>query len=93
MPIRKVVHQTLSCPVCGASRPVKAFNVDVETGQRRQVDLVTYAFNYKVCIGGGYRGFTWEQHSMPRRFLQGLREQLVAALAQVDAHLADPNNS
>jgi hypothetical protein len=81
-------YQRVSCPACGASRLLKALNLDSEG--KRVADPVVYGTVVKVCTApGGYGTLRWDSYPMPEHVLRGVRAQLLQALAYVDSQLQE----
>lgn len=64
-----------------------ALNLDA-SGNRLTEGHRRYGLFYKVCTIGGRARLSWTQEEMPLHMAYAVREQLAAALADVDAYLA-----
>jgi hypothetical protein len=83
------VRQVVSCPVCGASRRLKDFNLDAQgNGLTDPEDRKTYMLVLKTLEMGGGRDCVWTSHDVPIHILHGVAAQMRRALAQVEGRLA-----
>jgi hypothetical protein len=78
---------TLACPVCGAGRVLKWFNIDKEGNYVGPE--IRYDINYKVSYGQGKGKIFWETLSPSTALLQNLRMQIACVLDDIDALIAE----
>jgi hypothetical protein len=81
-------QQALKCPVCGKSGRLECFSIAVDGTPLD--DRVEHPLEIGLCQRNTVHGrFYWTKHPVPLQVKLALRQQIVEALARLDAEIAE----
>ena len=76
----------VSCPCCGTT--VRPYALNLDEGGNRAEEIRRYGCFVKTRSMLGDRNIRWTSQDAPLYVLRAVREQMAAALADVDAMIA-----
>jgi len=76
----------VSCPCCGTT--VRPYALNLDEGGNRVEEIRQYGCFVKERTMHGNKSIKWTSQDAPLHVLRAVREQMAAALADVDAMIA-----